>query len=115
MSSSSGVNYLWKTNDAVWDDTADTADTLQDIKTVGHNRNGFDSVVETDVLRSLYLVSGAVLFGLGSGFTSSSDSLMSGVGWTLHTALVAGARAILATGPRRGDLCVLRRRSYPPP
>ncbi|GFZ50887.1 hypothetical protein JCM24511_08645 [Saitozyma sp. JCM 24511] len=27
----------------------------KDIKTVGHNRNGFDSVVETDVLRSLYL------------------------------------------------------------
>ncbi|RSH88839.1 UDP-glucuronic acid decarboxylase 1 [Saitozyma podzolica] len=72
---SSGVKLLWKTNDAVWDDTADT---LQDIKTVGHNRNGFDSVVETDVLRSLYLVGGAVLFGLGSGFTSSSDSLMSG-------------------------------------
>lgn len=31
------------------------------IKTVGHDRFGFDSQVETDVLRSLYLVSGLKL------------------------------------------------------
>jgi len=57
-----------------------TANTHQssDIKTVGHERFGFDSQVETDVLRSLYLVSRCAIHHKDSAYIQAPSYIKSG-------------------------------------